>query len=127
MEVTKPAESAFEEFSRLTNLDHGVQRDRQEYLSRLIDSATVKMQMLSQEADAGEESDQTFQSWLADQIFESSTHLTLQFTEAVMSRTWTRIQSFKLEQVKAILRPKGKDPSTRSLLRDQAEAVIAQV
>ena len=72
------------------------------------------MQMMSQEADAGEESEQTFQSWLADQIFESANHLTLQFTESVMSRTWERIQSFKLEQVKAMVKPKGKDPATRS-------------
>jgi len=79
----------------------------------LIDSASVKMDQLRQEADEEEESEQTFQSWLADQIFESANYLTLQFTEGVMSRTWEKIQSLKLDQVKGFIRPMGKDAAAR--------------
>ena len=95
-------------------LSHGIQIDRQEYLGKLIEHASAKMEALRQEADNEQESDETFQKWLADQIFDSANYLTLQFTEAVMSRIWEKIQGFKLEQVKEMVRPMGRDAATRT-------------
>ena len=102
-----------QELSQYMTLSHGVQIDRQEFLGRLIENASAKMEALREEADNDAESDQTFQSWLADQVFDSANYLTLQFTEAVMARIWEKIQSFKLDQVKELVRPMGKDAATR--------------
>lgn len=70
---------------------HGIQQSRQAYLTRLVEHSSVKMEEMRQEADANEESSQTFQAWLADQIFESANFLSLQFTESVVTRTWRKI------------------------------------
>jgi len=124
MEIIQSAPAAEPE---IKSMAHGIQRDRQAYLARLIENTTLKMELLRQEADADVESDQTFQSWLADQIFESANQLTLQFTEAVITRTWEKIQGYKLDQVKAMVKPVGRDAATRAQTRSSAEAVLRQV
>jgi len=43
------------------------------------------MEMMSQEADEGKRSEQTFQRWLGDQILLSTKFLSLQFVEEVLS------------------------------------------
>ena len=93
MEIVQSPPAAYN--PEISNVAHGVKRERQAYLARLIEHASVKIEQLREEADADVESDQTFQSWLAEQIFESANHLTLQFTESVLSRTWEKIQSHK--------------------------------
>lgn len=85
------------------------------------------MEQLRQEADNDAESEDTFQKWLADQIFDSANYLTLQFTEAVMSRVWEKIQGHKLQQVKEMVRTVGRDAATRTMLRTQAEEVVREV
>jgi len=44
-----------------------------------------------------------------------------------MARVWEKIQSHKLEQVKEMVRPMGRDTATRTLLRTQAEEIIREV
>ena len=103
---------------------HAMQKNRQAYLARLKAQTDHKMTSLRQEADRGVEGEETLQMWLADQLFESANHLSLQFTESVVARAWERIQSYKLEQLKAVIRPSGKDEMVRNELRNTATAVL---
>ena len=67
------------------------------------------------------EVDQILQQWLADQVFESANHFDLQFTEGVVAQVWEKIQSRKLNQVKQLIQPVGKDEMVRAQLRSTAE------
>ena len=113
MEVIRSAPAAKLQ-ENVVRVAHGIQKARQTYLTNLIESATNKKEELKREADADIASDQTFQSWLANEIFESANHFTIQFTEAVMTRTWDKMQSYKLEQVKSFVRPVGRLPDIRA-------------
>jgi len=44
-----------------------------------------------------------------------------------MSRVWEKIQGHKLQQVKEMVRPMGRDAGTRTLLRTQAEEIVREV
>jgi len=55
MEVIQSAPAASE--PDITTVAHGIQRDRQEFLSRLIENASVKMELLRQDAEADVESE----------------------------------------------------------------------
>ena len=65
MEVIRSAPAAQKQDKRFT-VAHGIQKARQTYLANLIQNATDKKEELKREADADIDSDQTFQSWLAD-------------------------------------------------------------
>jgi len=65
MEVIRSAPAAQKQDKRFT-VAHGIQKARQTYLTNLIQNATDKKEELKREADADIDSDQTFQSWLAD-------------------------------------------------------------
>ena len=64
---------------------------------------------------------------MADLIFESLSHLSLQFTEAVIQRTQERIQGCKLNHVTQLITLAGEDEGTRTQLRTTAEKVLRQV
>ena len=44
-----------------------------------------------------------------------------------MTRAWDKMQSYKLEQVKAFVRPVGRSPEVRSNIREASEAVLRKV
>jgi len=44
-----------------------------------------------------------------------------------MTRAWDKMQSYKLEQVKAFVRPVGRSPDMRSNIREASEAVLRKV
>ena len=46
-----------QELSKYMTLSHGIQIDRQEYLGRLVENASAKMEALREEADNDAESD----------------------------------------------------------------------
>lgn len=64
------------------------------------------------------------QQWLANQIFESSNYLSLQFTEAVVERTWENIQKYKLEQLKSFINPVGRTDEAREQLREAGNKIL---
>ena len=45
----------------------------------------------------------------------------------MVSRAWERIQNYKLEQLKAVIRPAAQDEMVRSELRNTSIAVLGQV
>lgn len=85
------------------------------------------MEQLSDEAEQGVASEQTFHRWLSDQIVESATYLSLQFTEEVLSRSWQSLQKTKLERLKEMLNPVGRTEVDRVVLRTAAEEILSPI
>ena len=63
---------------------------------------------------AANETEETFQTWISELIFESLNQMSPQFTEAVIGRTQERIQRSKLDHVVELITIEGEDEAKRT-------------
>ena len=62
-------------------------QDRQAFLGHMTKLVNSKTEELRSRMSAANETEETFQNWMSDMIFESLNQMSPQFTEAVIGRT----------------------------------------
>ena len=89
-------------------------RDRQAFLAHMTKQVSSKTEELRSKMSAANETEETFQAWISELIFESLNQMSPQFTEAVIGRTQERIQRSKLDHVTELITITGEDEATRT-------------